>query len=160
MSDSRAQMVADSAHASLPQVVSEPPTSSSLAQVDPFNPQARRAFRLMLDSRKDIARERVTALEKQKYIKWLTEIIPERLAVAEGKKRSWVKSDFIYEQGKLWKLPGRVYKQRREVISEDIICDTIIRVHLNLSHARQRATGVKVKNEYYGVTDSEVAFLV
>ena len=114
----------------------------------------------MLDSRKDIARERVTDLEKQKYIKWLTEIIPERLGVAEGKKRSWVKSDFIYEHGKLWKLPGRLYKQQREVISEDAICDTIIRVHLNLSHAGQRATGIKVKNEYYGASDSEVTFLV
>ena len=160
MSNSRAQMVAESAHASLPQVVSEPPTSSSLAQVGPFSPQSRQAFRLMLDSRKDIARERVTDLEKQKYIKWLTEIIPERLGVAEGKKRSWVKSDFIYEHGKLWKLPGRLYKQQREVISEDAICDTIIRVHLNLSHAGQRATGIKVKNEYYGASDSEVTFLV
>lgn len=153
-------MVADSAHASLSQVVSEPTTSSSLAQVDPFNREARQAFRLMLDNRKDIARERVTALEKQNYIKWLTEIIPERLGDAEGKKRSWVRSDFIYEQGKLWKLPGRVYKQRREVISEDTICDTIIRVHLELSHAGKRATGIKFKNEYYGAADSEITFLV
>lgn len=160
MSDSRAQVVATSAHASLPQAVSEPPTSSSLPQVEPFNSQARQAFQIMLESRKYLARERVTASEKQKYIKWLTDIIPDRLNVAESKKRAWVKNDFTYERGKLWKLPGRVYKQPREVISEDIICDTIIRVHLNLSHAGQRATGVKVKNEYYGAADSEVTFLV
>ena len=128
---------------SLPQVVSEPPTSSSLAQVEPFSSQARRAFRLMLDSRKDLARKRVTALEKQEYIKWLTDIIPERLGVAKGKKRSWARSVFSHEQGTLWNLSNRIYKKRRAVINEDTICDTVLRVHLNLSHAGQRAIGVE-----------------
>ena len=162
MPDSCVQVVADSAHASLPQAVSQPPTSSSLAQVEPFNSQTRQAFQLMLESRKNQARERITAFEKQKYIKWLTDIVPDRLGVAESKERAWVKNGFSHEQGKLWKSPGRAsgaYKQRREVISEDIICDTIISVHSDSNHAGQRATGAKVKNEYYGVADSEVTFL-
>ena len=95
MSDSHAPLVASSVHSLLPKVGNAVPTSSSVAQVEPFNFQARQAFRLMLDSRKNQARERITSSERQKYMKWL---------------RAWVKADFAYEQGRLWKLPGRVYK--------------------------------------------------
>lgn len=51
ISVSHAQVVAHSAQASLPQAVSQPPKSSSLAQVTPLNSQARQAFQLMLYSR-------------------------------------------------------------------------------------------------------------
>ena len=105
----------------------------------------------MLDSRKDHSRERVTTPQKIKYIKWLTATVPERLESVEGKKRAWIRSDFEYQYGKLWKQPGRVFKERREVISEDLIWDTIIVVHNNLGHAGQNATASKVNNEFYGI---------
>ena len=114
----------------------------------------------MLESRKDHTRERVTTSQKIKYIKWLTATIPERLETVEGKKRAWIRDDFEYQHGKLWKLPGRVFKERREVISEDLIWDTIIAVHNNFGHAGQNATASKVNNEYYGISTQEVHFLV
>ena len=63
-------------------------TSSSLAHVEPFNSQARQAFYLMLNSRKNQARERITASHKHKYIQWFIESIPERLDTAAEKKRA------------------------------------------------------------------------
>ena len=113
----------------------------------------------MLDSRRDQSRERITASQKIKYIKWLTAAIPERLDSTEGKKRAWIRADFEYQHGKLWRQPGRVYKERREVISKDLIWDTIIAVHNSLGHAGQNATATKVNNEYYGITTLEVYFL-
>ena len=44
------------------------PTSSSLAQVEPFNAAAREAFLLFLESRRDIARERTTTVEKREMM--------------------------------------------------------------------------------------------
>lgn len=156
MSSSAVQL----ANALPPQVGNEAPTSSSLAQVQPFNTQARQAFHIMLEGRKNQARERVTAFEKHKYIQWLTEAIPERLNAAANKKRAWIRIEFDYDAGQLWKLSGRVFKQRREVITEDLIWDTIIMVHNSLGHAGQNATANKVSNEYYGISNLEVFFLV
>ena len=142
------------------QVGHEAPTSSSLAQVNPFNSSEREAFYLYLDTRKDQARERITASEKRRYVKWLTEAVPERLGSVERKKRAWIKADFAYDQGKLWRLPGRTFKQRREVITEDQIFDTIVTVHNSLGHAGQNATCNKVGYEYYGIAHAETQYLI
>ena len=160
MSTSAASAVAEIAP--LPPVQgNEAPTSSSLTtMVDPFNSQARQAFYLMLDSNRDHSRERMTTSQRLKYIKWLTEAVPERLDKAQGKKRAWIRADFEYQHGKLWRLPGRIFKERREVISEDLIWDTIIAVHNSLGHAGQNATATKVNNEYYGISTQEVYFLI
>lgn len=114
----------------------------------------------MLDARKDESRERTTASEKHRAIRWLTEIIPERLGPMASKKRSWIKSGFIYDEGKLWRLPGKVFQTRREVISEDLIWDTIIRIHSSLGHVGQHATATHVNREFYGIASQEVYFLV
>lgn len=82
-------------------VGNEVPTTSSHVQIEPFNTAARHAFYLMLDARKDESRERMTASEKQRAIRWLTEAIPERLDPMTAKKRSWIKSEFVFEDGKL-----------------------------------------------------------
>lgn len=142
------------------QVGHEAPTSSSLAQVNPFNSSAREAFYLYLDTRKDQARERITTSEKRRYVKWLTEAVAERLGPAEGKKRAWIGADFAYDQGKLWKLLGRLFKQRREVIIEDLIFDTIVTIHNSLGHAGQNATCNKIGSEYYGIAHAETQYLV
>ena len=135
MSTSAALAAAQIAPTLPPMQGNEAPTSSSLnTMVEPFNSQARQAFYHMLDSRKDHTRERVTTSQKLKYIKWLTTANPDRLDSVDGKKRAWVRSDFEYQYGKLWKLPGRVFKERREVISDDLIWDTIITVHNSLGH--------------------------
>ena len=76
-------------------------TSSSVAQIESFNEQVRDAFLHMLNARKDESRERMTASDKHRAIRWLTEAFPERLDPKASKKRSWIKSDFIYDQGKL-----------------------------------------------------------
>ena len=136
------------------------PTSSSIEQVNPFNSEARQAFYLMLDARSRESRERTTASQKHRYIRWLTESVPERLGPEDGKKRAWVKDMFFYDQGKLWRSPGKVFKDPREVISEDLIWDTIIGVHANLGHAGQQATANKVNKEFYGIATSEVNFLI
>lgn len=131
-----------------PQEQDDASTSTSSTQVEPFNAVARQAFYIMLEGRRDQARERVTASEKLKYIRWLTEIVPERLNATAGKKRAWVRAEFVYQQGKLWKLPGRLFKELREVISEDSIYETIIQVHNSLGHVGQHATASKINNEY------------
>ena len=102
----------------------------------------------------------MTSSQKIKYINWLTTAVPERLDKTEGKKRVWIRSDFEYHHGKLWRQPGRIFKEPREVISEDLIWDTIIAVHNNLGHAGQNATATKVNNEYYGISTQEVYFLI
>ena len=138
----------------------EAPTSSSVAQIEPFNEQVRDAFLHMLDARKDESRERMTASDKHRAIRWLTEAFPERLDPKAGKKRSWIKSDFVYDQGKLWRLPGKVRTERREVVSEDRIFETIARVHISLGHIGQNATATHIGKEYYGIAHEEVNFLV
>ena len=102
----------------------------------------------------------MTASEKQRAIRWLTESIPERLDSIAAKKRSWIKSEFVYDEGKLWRLPGKVFQTRREVISEDLIWDTIIRIHSSLGHVGQHATATHVNREFYGIASQEVYFLV
>ena len=108
MSTSRAQATAELANALPSQVGNEAPTSSSLAQVEPFNFKTRQAFYLMLDSRKELSCERVTPSQKHQYARWLTESIPEQLDGPAGKKRAWVKSEFAYDQGELEKSHGYV----------------------------------------------------
>lgn len=56
---------------------------------------------MMLDARKNDSRERTTVSEKHRVIRWLTEVVPERLDPRASKKRSWVKAGFFYEDGKL-----------------------------------------------------------
>ena len=136
------------------------PTSSSIEQVNPFNAEARQAFYLMLDARNRESRERTTASQKHRYVRWLTESVPERLGPEDGKKRAWVKDMFFYDRGKLWRSSGKVFKDPREVISEDLIYDTIIGVHVNLGHAGQEATANKVNKEFYEIATSEVNFLI
>lgn len=41
----------------------------------------------MFDARRNEARERVTAPEKQRYIRWLTESVSERLDLVDSKKQ-------------------------------------------------------------------------
>ncbi len=149
-------------HSGTQATVNDQPSNEapSIAQVNPFNSAARDAFYLMLDSRKDESRERMTAPNKHKYIRWLTEAVPERLGPADSKKRSWLKSEFTYDRGKLWRLPTKVVRDPREVISEDLIWDTIIRVHEGLGHAGQNATAIKVNHEYYGIARHKVLFLI
>lgn len=160
MSAFNTQATVNLANALPPSVGNEAPTSSSLAQVQPFNDASRTAFYMMLDARKGTSRERMTASEKYRAIRWLTEAVPERLDPKAGKKRSWVKAGFFYEDGKLWKRPGNVFTVKREVVSEDQIFDKIIGVHNNLGHSGQHATATKVNKEYYGISSQEVYFLV
>lgn len=75
----------------------------------------------MLDTRRDHSRERVSTSQKLKYIKWLTVTVPERLDNTDGKKRVWLRRDFQFQHGKLWRKPGHIFKEPREVISEDLI---------------------------------------
>ena len=153
MSTSAAPEAAATAPTLPPMQGNEAPISSSLTtMVEPFNSQARQAFYHMLDTNRDHSRERVSISQKLKYIKWLTATVPERLDNTEGKKRAWIRCDFEYQHGKLWRQPGRIFKERREVISEDLIWDTIIAVYNNLGHAGQNATATKVNNEYYGIS--------
>lgn len=72
----------------------------------------------------------------------------------------WIKTHFAYDKSKIWRLPGKVFKQRREVLTEDVIWDTIIRVHNSLDHAGQHATAGKINNEYCEIASAEVYFLV
>ena len=60
-----------------PQVSNEAPPSSSLAQAKPFSTAARQAFYLILEGRNSEACELLTATDKYKYIRWLTESVPE-----------------------------------------------------------------------------------
>ena len=160
-SDSHAQTVTNLANALPPRAENEAPISSSLAQIQPFNTQARQAFHLMLDSRKNQSRERVTNSEKYQFIRWLTESIPERgFNAADGKKRAWIKTEFEYDQNVLWKLSGRVFKERRRVISEDLIWDIIITIHNSLGHAGQQATANKINSLYYRIAGTETFFLI
>lgn len=46
------------------------------------------------------------------------------------------------------------------MISEDLIWDTIIRIHNSLGHVGQHATGTHVNREFYGIASQEVYFLV
>ena len=135
-------------------------TFSTVTQVEPFNEQVRDAFHHMLDARKDESRERMTASEKRRAIGWLTDSFPERLDPQAGKKRSWIRSEFVHDQGKLWRLPGKVRTERREVVSEDRIFETICRVHTSLGHVGQNATASHISKEYYGIATEEVNFLV
>ena len=160
MSASNDRATVDLANALPPAAGNEAPTSASLAQVEPFNEAVRHAFHLMLDARKNESRERMTASEKERGIRWLTEFIPERLDGALSKKRSWIKADFVYEKGKLFRRPGKVRTAKREVVSEDRIFDTIARVHNSLGHVGQHATGTHISREYYGIATQEVYFLV
>lgn len=145
----------------LPPLGNEAPTGSSLAQVEPFNQQAREALHLMLDGRKDHSRERTTITEKHKYIRWLTEATTDKhLSAADRKSRSWVKSSFVYESNKLWKLPGNRFYIRREVITDEKIFDTIATVHNSSGHCGQESTAKKVNNDYYGIASHETIFLV
>ena len=73
----------------------------------------------MLDARKNESRERMTASKKERDIRWLTEFIPERLNGVLSKKRSWIKADFVYKKGKLFRRLGKIRIIKREVISED-----------------------------------------
>lgn len=72
-------MTVDLVNALPPAAENEALTSASLAQVEPFNEAVRHAFHLMLNARKNESRERMTASEKERGIRWLTEFIPERL---------------------------------------------------------------------------------
>ena len=160
MSANNDQSTVDLANALPPAPGNEAPISSSLAQVEPFNEAARHAFYLMLETRRTDSRERMSVTEKHRAIRWLTEPFPERLQGPASKKRSWIKADFIYEQGKLFRRPGKVRSMKREVVSEDQIFDTITRVHNSLGHVGQHATGNHVNREYYGIATQEVYFLV
>lgn len=64
MSSSAAQLV----NALSPQVGNEALISSFLAQVESFNSEARLVFFIMLEGRKNQARERITALERYHYV--------------------------------------------------------------------------------------------
>ena len=59
-----------------------------------FNEQVRDAFLHMLDARNNEPRERITAFDKHRVIRWLIEAFLERLDSKADKKRSWIKSDF------------------------------------------------------------------
>lgn len=153
MAQSSIQVTVNPATTPLPQV-------SSLTPIEAFNSKAREAFHFMLEGRKDASRERFTVTEKQRAIRWLTEDPPERgLDAATSKKRSHIKDQFEYSEGKLWRRPGKV-KPRREVITEDRLWDIIITVHDSLGHAGQQATAKKCGHDYYGMADVEVEFLV
>ena len=69
-------------------MANEASTSSFVAQIESFNEQVRDAFLHMLDARKDESRERMTASDKHRAIRWLIEAFPERLDPKAGKKRS------------------------------------------------------------------------
>ena len=130
----------------------EAPSGATLAQVEPFNSRAREGFLIHLLSRKDLSRERTDLPAKHKYIRWLTELVPERgLDATEAKLRSWVKANFLYERNKLWKLPGKRFTYKREVISEEAIFETIVNVYNSSGHCGQEATAKKVNDEYYGI---------
>ena len=96
MSDSTAAFVTQLATALPPHPGNEAPTSSSLAQVEPFNASAREAFIPYLESRRDTARERTTVTEKREYIGWLTERWPDKnISDKQKKKRLWVNESFF-----------------------------------------------------------------
>ena len=115
----------------------------------------------MLNSNRAHSHKRISSSQKLIYIKWLTAAVPERLDNKKAsKKRAWLRAEFEYQHGKLWRQPGKIFKERREVISEDLIWDTIIAVYNNLGHAGQNATATKVNNEYYRISSQEVYFLV
>ena len=160
MSASNERATVDLANALPPAAGNKALTSASLAQVKPFNEAVRYAFYLILDARKNKSRERMTASEKKRGIRWLTEFIPKRLNEALSKKRSWIKADFVYKKGKLFRRPGKVRTVKREVVSEDRIFDTIARVHNSLGHIGQYATGIYISREYYRIATQEVYFLV
>lgn len=160
MSASNTQATMNLANALPPSVGNKAPTSSSLAQIQPFNDASRTAFYMMLDARKRDSRKRITTSEKYRTIRWLTKAVPERLDPKADKKRSWVKTDFFYEDGKLWKRPGNVFTVKREMVSENQIFDKIIGVHNNLGHSGQHATATKVNKKYYEISSQEVYFLV
>ena len=151
MSVSNERATVDLANVLPPAAGNEAPTSASLAQVEPFNKAVRYAFYLILDTRKNESRERMTASEKERGIRWLIEFIPERLDGVLSKKRSWIKADFVYKKGKLFRRPGKVRTVKREVVSEDRIFDTIARVYNSLGHIGQHATGIYISREYYGI---------
>ena len=73
----------------------------------------------MLDACKNESRERITISEKERGIRWLTEFIPERLNRVFSKKRSWIKADFVYKKGKLFRCLEKIRITKREIISED-----------------------------------------
>lgn len=135
-------------------------TSSFVAQIELLNEQVRDAFLHMLNARKNESRECITASHKHRVIRWLIKAFSERLDSKADKKRSWIKSDFVYDQGKLWRLSEKIRTERREIISEDRIFETIARVHISLGHIEQNVTAIHISKEYYRIAHEEVNFLV
>ena len=161
MPDSIAATATRIAQALPPHAGNEAPTSSSLAQVEPFNSGAHEAFTLYLENRRPMARERVTASEKLEFISWLTERWPDKnLSEKQKKKRLWVKEGFLVENGKLYRHTTKRFEDPREVITEEKIWDTVVTVHNNLGHAGQEITSKRILQQYYGIARVEIIFLL
>ncbi|KAK4695933.1 hypothetical protein P7C71_g1903, partial [Lecanoromycetidae sp. Uapishka_2] len=157
MSDSRDDFTAVLSW-SHPQQVENEASSSIVAQIDPFNSQARDAFQLFLEGRREKSRERTTAQQKFRYIQWLTSPLEKGLPASDMKKRSWVRNSFEFQQNKLWRLPShqsKVGAERREVITEDQIFDTVSLAHNSIGHAGLEATAKKIASTSHSAAPLE-----
>lgn len=96
------------------------PSSATMIAIEPFNAAAKTDFGLMLDAHKDIIRERTSLRERLQMIQWLTEDNPARgLTAADAKRRSWVRSNFVYDVRKLYINNDRAHQHRKKVLTEN-----------------------------------------
>lgn len=65
--------------------IAEPPMSSSSLTpvIEPFNKKARIAFGMMLEAHCKTSKERISIIEYQQMINWLSEEIPSRGGLTE-----------------------------------------------------------------------------
>lgn len=124
-------------------------SSSSVLQIIPFNNETQVAFGLMLEVSRNFSREHLSLSECQQMIDWITDTgVQKSLIDREAKRKSWTKTNFHYQDWKLWQNSDKHHSKSWEVLMEPKIFNIIDIIHNFIGYAGQSVTGKNVNKIY------------
>ncbi|KAH7016440.1 uncharacterized protein B0I36DRAFT_389017 [Microdochium trichocladiopsis] len=123
------------------------------------SPATQAAFSNYLETHPN--KRRVTRLEREELIGWLTNHHAPLSSQKEFSRRKDVRKTFTWDQdGQMLAAVSKNGGEKRTVITEDCIIEVVELVHTTNGHAGWDATWRDVNHSYYGIMRADVIFLL
>lgn len=105
---------------------------------------------------------RISRTERTTIIGWLTDPANKPTSQQQSSRRNYIRKRFEWNDSRaeLYALVKGSETERKEVVTEDRIVDTVESVHVNNGHGGWDATWNDIAKSYYGILRADVIFLV
>jgi len=132
----------------------------SPSDLQTFTSDTRAAFQQYLSENPNS--RRITSLEKNRIIEWLTTSDIKLSSQKEQSRRNYVRKTFTWDEssGELLARAKTDKEKPRTVVLEDSIMDVIQSVHEQNGHLGWDATWKAISSRYYGILRADLIYLL